>query len=331
MRAWGLLGLLLSGVWAFGQPTLQTITVEAEGVAAARAPREQAIREAERDALLQAVETACGVQLAGLEIGRDWALQQSARMAFAQGVVLRWTRLDTPREANGCIYVRVRAEVAPLAQLRTPEDWSAVWRTLGHPPLTLHWQGTDELALDTPTREALHRLLSDALRPMGVQLSRASVPNAWKLIAEVRLLPLKRWNDPNAPYGTGDLFASWRVHLSLRLKPPAGVRLAPLNSEDAPSEVLLLQGEAQAVSYLSDIDAIQRALRQILERSATCEWQQTLSRLWVNALLYGTPPTTLKPAQPTSTEVKTNATNHQRTRSQSAARTHTRRTKPRRA
>ncbi|MDW8106075.1 MAG: hypothetical protein RMK45_01205 [Armatimonadota bacterium] len=329
MRAWGLIGLLLTGAWAFGQPTLHTITVEAEGVAAARAPREQAVREAERNALLQAVETACGVQLAGLEIGRDWTLQQSARMAFAQGIVLRWTRLGTPREANGCVYVRVRAEVAPLAQFRTPDDWSAVWRTLGHPPLMLHWQGTNERALDTPAREALHELLSNALRSMGVQLSRASVPNAWKLIAEVRLLPLKRWDDPNAPYGTGDLFASWRVHLSVRLKPPAGVRLAPLSAEDIPSEPLLLQGEAQAVSYLSDADAVQRALRQILERNATSEWQQTLSRLWVNALLYSPPSPPAKPTQSTPKEAKTNATQTQRTRSQPAARANAQRAKPR--
>lgn len=319
MRGWQTVVLWSIYAMAWAQPALPTISVEVEGVAALTQPRERALREAERHALIQAVETACGVQIAGLEVGRDGELHQVARMAFAQGIVVRWQRVGEPRLANDCVYVRIRAEVVPLAQLRTPDDWSAIWRALGHPPLTLHYQHLGEPMLETPTRDVLQTLLNRALQPIGVHLSPASNPRAWRLVAEVRLQPLKRWGDPDAPYNTGDLFASWRVQMQLRLKPPAGVSLLPLHSPDTPHEPLLLAGEAQAISHLSDMDAIQRALRQILTHDGSHQWQQRLSRWWANALLYGTfsePPTTV-PKKEVATHETTQRANRQ---SQPAAR-----------
>jgi hypothetical protein len=101
----------------------EPLVVEAEGVAEWKPPYEQATREAVRDALRQAIEQACGVRLARLEVGRDGALEQSAQLAFAQGIALRWQMLGEPRRQNGCVYVRVRAEVVPLESLQTPADW----------------------------------------------------------------------------------------------------------------------------------------------------------------------------------------------------------------
>ncbi len=285
------------------QPSLQPIVVEAEGMAELGASREQAIRVAQRHALIQAVETACGVRVAGLEVGRDGELQLAARLAFAQGIVQRWTPLGEPSIAEGRVRVRIRAEVLPTVELTTAADWREVWRTVGHPPLGLHLQFTGNLELEMPTRDALQRLLQESLSAMGAQLSETASANGWRLVAETRLTPLKRWTDADAPYDTGDLFASWRVSLTLSLMPPAHAPRAPLNAAATP--LTLLQGEATGVSYTSDADAVRRALQKTLTQHDADAWRTKIAQAWVNYLLYAAQPT----PQPTTKEVKKNATN----------------------
>lgn len=303
--------LALCTVPSIAQP--QPIVVEAEGVAELGASREQAIRAAQRHALIQAVETACGVRVAGLEVGRDGALQLAARLTFAQGVVQRWTPLGEPQIADGRVSVRIRAEVLPTSELTTAADWREVWRTVGHPPIGLHLQFAGEWGLETPTRNALQRLLQESLSAMGVTLSAHAPANAWRLVAETHFTPLKRWNDSDAPYDTGDLFASWRVRLTLSLMPPAHAPRTPLSSDTTP--LTLLQGEAIGVSHTSDADAVGRALRKILEQSQADAWRTQVAQAWVNYLLYAAQPT----PQPHTKEVKENATNTT-ARSQPAAR-----------
>ncbi|MCS7190470.1 MAG: hypothetical protein NZ843_02570 [Fimbriimonadales bacterium] len=293
----------------------QPITVEAEGVAELGASREEAIRVAQRHALMQAVETACGVRLAGLEVGRDGELQLAARLAFAQGVVLRWTMLGAPQIEQGSVRVRVRAEVLPTAQLTTAADWREVWRTVGHPPIGLHWQFSGDLALETPTRERLHALLQESLQAMGVRLLERAPASAWRLVAEVRLVPRKRWDDTDAPYDTGDLFASWQVHLTLTLMPPAGAPRPPLDPTHP--HTMLLRGEATGVSCLSDADAVAHALQKLFAQHDTDAWRTQIAQAWVNYLLYTAQPT----IPPHPKEVRKNATNTA-ARSQPAARRH---------
>jgi hypothetical protein len=136
-----------------------------------------------------------------LEIGRDGALEQSAQLAFAQGIALRWQMLGEPRRQNGCVYVRVRAEVVPLESLQTPADWREVWQTVGHPPLRLTLRYTGELALEGHARQSLHAALRHLLSEMGVRPSDPTGKNHWQLIAELELEPITRWGDANAPYG----------------------------------------------------------------------------------------------------------------------------------
>ncbi|MEN3000320.1 MAG: hypothetical protein ABDI19_00565 [Armatimonadota bacterium] len=269
-----MIAFLVGCAFAQDETRLATIAVEAEGAALWRKPHEQAVREATRNALQQAIESACGVRLARLEVGRDGALQREAQLAFAQGVVLRWQSLRAPRVANGCVYVRVRAEVVPLAHLQTPADWREVWQTVGHPPLrlALHYQGDSQVESDA--RSALHAALLDALKEMGVQFTQRESRENWRLIAKIQAEPIKRWGDTDAPYGLGDLFASWRVRLLLQVVPPTA------NADP----IVLLQREAKAVSCVSDRDAVRHAIGKALQESHA-DWRITLANLWIQQIL----------------------------------------------
>jgi hypothetical protein len=251
----------------------EPLVVEAEGVAEWKPPYEQAIREATRDALRQAVEQACGVRLARLEVGRDGVLEQSAQLAFAQGIALRWQMLGEPRRQNGCVYVRVRAEVVPLDRLQTPADWREVWQAVGHPPVRLVVRYTGEIALERTARQSLQAALRQSLGEMGVRPSDPTDKNHWELIAELELEPITRWGDASAPYGLGDQFASWQARVQL-------LALAPGSREP----VLLTQRTAKGVSLVSDADAAQRAIRAALTQP-DAHWRTTLAMLWVEQIL----------------------------------------------
>jgi hypothetical protein len=251
----------------------EPLVVEAEGVAEWKPPYERATREAIRDALRQAIEQACGVRLARLEIGRDGMLERSAQLAFAQGVALRWQVLGEPRRQNGCVYVRVRAEVMPLERLQTPADWREVWQTVGHPPVRLVVRYTGEIALEGRARQSLQAALRQSLGEMGVRLSDTNDKNHWQLIAELELEPITRWGDASAPYGLGDQFASWQARVQL-------LALAPNRREP----VLLTQRTAKGVSLVSDADAAQRAITAALTQP-DAHWRTTLAALWVEQIL----------------------------------------------
>jgi hypothetical protein len=279
----------------------EPLVVEAEGVAEWKPPYEQAIREATRDALRQAVEQACGVRLARLEVGRDGVLEQSAQLAFAQGIALRWQMLGEPRRQNGCVYVRVRAEVVPLDRLQTPADWREVWQAVGHPPVRLVVRYTGEIALERTARHSLQATLRQSLGEMGVRLSDTNDKNHWQLIAELELEPITRWGDASAPYGLGDQFASWQARVQL-------LALAPNRREP----VLLTQRTAKGVSLVSDADAAQRAIRAALTQP-DAHWRTTLATLWVEQIL-SRPEDALKsqPAVPQSATQE--VSNHAKTR-----------------
>jgi hypothetical protein len=279
----------------------EPLVVEAEGVAEWKPPYEQATRAAVRDALRQAIEQACGVRLARLEVGRDGALEQSAQLAFAQGIALRWQVLGEPRRQNGCVYVRVRAEVVPLESLQTPADWREVWQTVGHPPVRLVVRYTGEIALERTARHSLQATLRQSLSEMGVRLSDTNDKNHWQLIAELELEPITRWGDASAPYGLGDQFASWQARVQL-------LALAPNRREP----VLLTQRTAKGVSLVSDADAAQRAIRAALTQP-DAHWRTTLAMLWVEQIL-SRPEDALK-SQPTVPQSATKeVSNHAKTR-----------------
>ena len=279
----------------------EPLIVEAEGVAEWKPPYERATREAIRDALRQAIEQACGVRLARLEIGRDGMLERSAQLAFAQGVALRWQVLGEPRRQNGCVYVRVRAEVMPLERLQTPADWREVWQTVGHPPVRLVVRYTGEIALEGRARQSLQAALRQSLGEMGVRPTEQADPGAWQLIAELELEPITRWGDASAPYGLGDQFASWQARLQL-------LALAP-NSR---KPVLLAQRTAKATSLVSDADAAQRAITAALTQP-DAHWRTTLATLWVEQIL-NRPDETLKNNSIQPQSATKEVANHAKTR-----------------
>jgi hypothetical protein len=276
---------------------LQPLIVEAEGVAAWRKPYDRAQQEATRNALMQAIEQACGVRLARLELGRNGSLTHSAQIAFAQGIVLRWQRSGAARVANGCLYVRVRAEVVPINQLNTPDDWREVWQTIGHPPLSLTVRSTGEAGLQSSAQHTLQTALLDALHEMGIHPRTQTDARCWQLIAELQVQPCKRWGDADAPYGLGDLFASWQAQLTLKIIPPTGEKIARL----------LCQREAIAVSLTGDQEAVQRAIRKVV-MEPDADWRLALSTLWLHQMM-GIPnsPDGATPSKPEAKEVRNDA------------------------
>ncbi len=274
-----LLSLIVSSLCllpAFTQTAarLEPVVVEAEGVAAWHKPYERAQQEAKRNALMQAIEQACGVQLARFELGRNGALAHSAHIAFAQGIVLRWQQLGATRLANGCLYVKVRAEVVPLSQLNSPNDWREVWQTIGHPPLgiTVRFAGAPEV--QSLAQHALQTALLDALHEMGIHPRMQADAHCWQLVAALQMQPRKRWGDVDAPYGLGNLFASWQAQLTLQIIPPTADKTARL----------LCQRESIGVSLTSDGDAVQRAIRKVV-MEPHADWRITLATLWLHHLM----------------------------------------------
>ena len=253
---------------------LEPVVVEVEGVAAWRKPYERAQHEAIHNALMQAIEQACGVRLARFELGRNGSLEHTAQVAFAQGVVLRWQRLGATRLANGCLYVKVRAEVVPLSQLNNPNDWREVWQTIGHPPLgiTVRFAGATEV--QSLAQHALQTALLDALHEMGIHPRTQADAHCWQLVAALQMQPRKRWGDADAPYGLGDLFASWHAQLTLQIIPPTADKTARL----------LCQRESIGVSLTSDGDAVQRAIRKVV-MEPHADWRITLATLWLHHLM----------------------------------------------
>jgi hypothetical protein len=264
--------LCLLSAFAQAVARLEPVVVESEGVAVWRKPYERAQHEAIHDALMQAIEQACGVRLARFELGRDGLLEQSAQIAFAQGVVLRWQKVGNARLVDGCLHVRVRAEVVPLRQLITPNDWREVWQTIGHPPLGMTVRVESEPGLQPLAQHTLQTVLLDALHEMGVHPQMRPGAPRWQLIAELRVQPCKRWGDADAPYGLGDLFASWQAQWTLKVVPPAG------------ETQLLCQREAVAVSLTSDKAAVQRAIRKVV-MEPDADWRITLATLWLHHLM----------------------------------------------
>ncbi len=274
-----LLSLIVSSLCllpAFTQTAarLEPVVVEAEGVAAWHKPYERAQQEATHNALMQAIEQACGVQLARFELGRNGSLEHTAQVAFAQGIVLRWQQLGATRLANGCLYVKVRAEVVPLSQLNSPNDWREVWQTIGHPPLgiTVRFAGAPEV--QSLAQHALQTALLDALHEMGIHPRTQADAHCWQLVAALQMQPRKRWGDVDAPYGLGNLFASWQAQLTLQIIPPTADKTARL----------LCQRESIGVSLTSDGDAVQRAIRKVV-MEPHADWRITLATLWLHHLM----------------------------------------------
>jgi hypothetical protein len=273
-----ILSLIISSLCflsAFAQVAgLEPVVVEAEGVAAWRKPYERAQQEAIHNALMQAIEQACGVQLARFELGRNGSLEHTAQVAFAQGIVLRWQRLGATRLANGCLYVKVRAEVVPLSQLNSPNDWREVWQTIGHPPLGITVRVEGEPGLQPLAQHALQTVLLDALHEMGIHPRTQADARCWQLVATLQMQPRKRWGDADAPYGLGNLFASWQAQLTLQIIPPTADKTARL----------LCQRESIGVSLTSDGDAVQRAIRKVV-MEPHADWRITLATLWLHHLM----------------------------------------------
>jgi hypothetical protein len=107
---------------------------------------------------------------------------------------------------------------------------------------------------------------------MGVHPQMRPGAPRWQLIAELCVQPCKRWGDADAPYGLGDLFASWQAQWTLKVVPPAG------------ETQLLCQREAVAVSLTSDKAAVQRAIRKVV-MEPDADWRITLATLWLHHLM----------------------------------------------
>ncbi len=283
---------------------LQPLEVEAEGVAAWRKPYERSQQEATRNALMQAIEQACGVQLARFEMGRNGALEQSAQIAFVQGIVLRWQQSGASRIANGCLYVRVRAEVVPINQLNTQDDWREMWQTVGHPPLGIIVRFAGAPEVQSLAQRTLQTVLLDALHEMGLHPKTQTDARCWQLVAELQVQPCKRWGDADAPYGLGHLFASWQAQLTLKIIPPTGEKTARL----------LCQRDAIAISLTGDGEAVQRAVRKVV-MEPDADWRITLSTLWLHHLM-GIPDSSNKSAllnkKPEAKEVRNDAKQNSR-------------------
>lgn len=267
---------LLTGA-CFAQ--LPTVMVETEGVAEIGTVREKAIQQAIRDAQMRAIEQVCGVRLVGVDVGRDLQLKQSGRLAYAQGIVLKWERAGEPKFENRLVRVPVRAWVVPFSSIRSESDWREVWQTIGHPPLSLKvtYEGATEHETVT-VREAREQLKA-ALQGMGVELGTAQ--SGWRLEVLVRVKPLSAMGNSNAPYGI-DNVASWKTELTFSLKEPP----AQQGKKMVPGKVHSLKTVYQnAVSFDSDEEAIRLAVRRAIDPSQGSGWRMALSEVWIQKLL----------------------------------------------
>jgi hypothetical protein len=274
-----LFALCFSMTVGFAQ--LPTTVVEAEGVAETGTVRERAIQRAVRDAQMRAIEQVCGVRLVGVDVGGDFQLKQSAQVAYAQGVVLKWERMGEPKFENRLVRVPVRAWVVPLSSIRTPNDWREVWQTIGHPSLSLSVQYEGEATHKSLVVREARDHLKTALQAMGVELGAAGASPGWILQARVRVKPISEMGNPNAPYGI-DNVAGWKAELTLNLMEPSvqqGKKIVPGKTHPlgTVSEI--------AASFSSDEEAIRQAVQHAIEPKHGVGWRLMLSEIWIQKLL----------------------------------------------
>lgn len=272
-----LLAFCLSAGACFAQ--LPTVMVETEGVAETGTVREKAIQQAIRDAQMRAIEQVCGVRLVGVDVGRDLQLKQSGRVAYAQGIVLKWERAGDPKFENRLVRVPVRAWVVPFSSIRSESDWREVWQTIGHPPLSLKvvYEGAAEY--ENLTARETRGQLKAALQGMGVEIGAAS--SGWTLDVQVRVKPVSALGNPNAPYGI-DNVASWKAELTLGLREPP-VRQG---EKTVPGRVHPIGTVHQnAASFNSDEEAIRLAVQRAIDPKRSSGWRIALSEVWIQKLL----------------------------------------------
>lgn len=288
-------GFLLYLLVVSFQPRLPSTLVEVEGRAERRADRLASVREAIRDAQQRAVEQVVGIRIAGLEIGRDYRLQQSAYLTFTRGLVLRWEPVGDPIEdpEKNLVRVRIRAWVVEPGELRNSKDWRELWQTIGHPPirLVLEYEGAPQhkrVVLREGESLFRHGLQEIGVYPSSPILTADQSP--WVLKAQLRVRSVSPKGNKQAPYGIGELVASWNVQLTLQLLQEVHTVKGKQETQKEKKRVIcpLGQWQATAASLTHDEEAVVAALKRVWQQSLEHEWRITLSQIWIDSLLRGT-------------------------------------------
>ncbi|MEJ5250526.1 MAG: hypothetical protein HPY54_09620 [Chthonomonadetes bacterium] len=273
----GILALILgTAVLAAAQ---SDIVVEASGMSAIRADRAAAIEEAVQDAKRNAVEQALGVLVNAEALAQNYEVVWETIRTRSTGYVRRWERLGEPEwdTRNGLVKVRIRAVVSAADAVKDLWEIPEVYVALERPRV-----GVKLLSADTrqPEPHSTSTLIH-ALRVRGFDVADSHSGSAEVLITgTVRTEAGIRLGDTDAPYGLGNVVASYKAYAEVRVVwADTGAVIVPL-----------FRWECAGFSFNSNEEARQEALRN-LGRELVEEKQGALSQkvlsAWITQLQNG--------------------------------------------
>lgn len=263
--------LLVYGSGARAQETPpDALVVVAEGMAPLNSDPTAAEEEALWDAKRNAVEQAAGLFLKARTVGRDFTIEEDEIRAKTGGFVRSWERVPDSRrietiDGARILRIKVRAVVALLPVVRKLADMADVYNDLERPRIKVEITGDDR------SRRAANTLIA-ALKADGFEVASDGQAEV-TLAGRLETIPILKFGDPSGPKGLGELIATCRARLTVRLL-------------SAASEEVLLASEAEGIgrSFVGDADAASDAVSEAASVLLTQKDRQFTTRLlarWV--------------------------------------------------
>lgn len=244
--------VLIVFVLAFGsraqaqEAAPDALVVVAEGMAPLNSDPTAAEEEAIWDAKRNAVEQAAGLFLKARTVGRDFTVAEEEIQAKTGGFVRSWERVPDSRrietvDGARILRLKVRAVVALLPVVRKLADMADVYNDLERPRIRVEIRGDDRAG------RAANALIA-ALKADGFEVASGDQAEV-TLAGRLEITPLLKFGDHASPQGLGDLVATCRARLTVRLLSSA-------------SEEVLLAAEAEGIghSFVGDAEAASEAI-----------------------------------------------------------------------
>lgn len=255
------------------------IEIVASGVAAIGKDRAAAIEEAFLDAKRNAVEQALGVLVDAEAMAQNYEVVWETIRTRSQGYVKQWEQVGEPEwdTQNGLVKVRIRAVVAAVEAVKDLWEIPEVYMALERPRVGVKILSADTRQIEHHSSSALIR----ALRVRGFDAVDSRDGSAEVLITgTMRTEAGIRLGDRGAPYGLGNVVASYKAFAEVRVAwADTGVTI-----------VSPFRWESAGFSFNSNEEARQEALRtlgrELMEEEKGALAQKLLAA-WVEQLQNG--------------------------------------------
>ncbi|MGQ9487140.1 MAG: hypothetical protein ACUVSV_03995 [Armatimonadota bacterium] len=265
--------MLVSSAVSIGQ---RDIEIVASGMAAIGKDRAAAIEEAVLDAKRNAVEQALGVLVNAEAMAQNYEVVWETIRTRSQGYVKQWEQVGEPEwdARNGLVKVRIRAMVAAAEAVKDLWEIPEVYVALERPRVEVRLVTADTRRPEPYSTTALVHALR--VRGFDVTVGSAEVLVTGTVRTEAGI----QLGDRNAPYGLGNVVASYKAFAEVRVVwADTGATIVPP-----------FRWQCAGFSFNSNEEARQEALqtlgRELVEEQRG-ELAQKLIASWVGQLQNG--------------------------------------------